>query len=98
MTDHSQRIQESDLRKMLEKAKQSASGALLLEDKAGLAEAIAWEAVLQTALASLSRERALRKALENLCDAWDSNDGGRYQGNVTKAHQAARAALQGETK
>lgn len=32
-------------------------------------------------------------ALTDLCDAWDSGDGGKFKGSITKAHAAGRAAL-----
>lgn len=37
----------------------------------------------------------LRAALTDICDAWDSEDGrgGKYRGNITKAHAVARAIL-----
>lgn len=37
--------------------------------------------------------KSLRAALTDLCDAWDSEDGGKYSGNVTRANDAARAIL-----
>lgn len=35
----------------------------------------------------------LMTALTDLCDAWDTKAGGKFKGNVTNAHKAARAAI-----
>jgi hypothetical protein len=43
---------------------------------------------------TLATRETLVSALRDLCDAWDTDHGGEYRGNVTRATAAARTALE----